>query len=96
MTNDPRYPIIHLKDDDIEIALTHAPQYGEEYYTFVNGQHTTQGGTHLTAFKEAVSRTIKEFIGKSQYEYSDIRNGIVAAVSIKVEEPCLNRKPKPN
>ena len=80
MTNDPRYPIIQLKSDDIEVAITHAPQYGEEYYTFVNGQHTTQGGTHLTAFKEAVSRTIKEFIGKTQYEYSDIRNGIVAAV----------------
>ncbi len=94
MTNDPRYPIIHLKDDDIEVAMTHAPQYGEEYYTFVNGQHTTQGGTHLTAFKEAVSRTIKEFIGKSQYEYSDIRNGIVAAVSIKVEEPVFESQTK--
>lgn len=94
MTNDPRYPIIHLKDGDIEIALTHARQYGEEYYSFVNGQHTTQGGTHLTAFKEAVSRTIKEFIGKTQYEYSDIRNGIVAAVSIKVMEPMFESQTK--
>ena len=94
MTNDPRYPIIQLKSDDIEVAITHAPQYGEEYYTFVNGQHTTQGGTHLTAFKEAVSRTIKEFIGKTQYEYSDIRNGIVAAVSIKVEEPVFESQTK--
>lgn len=94
MTNDPRYPIIHLKDGDIEIALTHASQYGEEYYSFVNGQHTTQGGTHLTAFKEAVSRTIKEFIGKTQYEYSDIRNGIVAAVSVKVMEPMFESQTK--
>lgn len=94
MTNDPRYPIIQLKSDDIEVAITHAPQYGEEYYTFVNGQHTTQGGTHLTAFKEAVSRTVKEFIGKTQYEYSDIRNGIVAAVSIKVEEPVFESQTK--
>lgn len=94
MTNDPRYPIIHLQEGDIEIALTHAPQYGEEYYSFVNGQHTTQGGTHLTAFKEAVSRTIKEFIGKTQYEYSDIRNGIVAAVSVKVMEPMFESQTK--
>lgn len=94
MTNDPRYPIIHLQEGDIEIALTHAPQYGEEYYSFVNGQHTTQGGTHLTTFKEAVSRTIKEFIGKTQYEYSDIRNGIVAAVSVKVMEPMFESQTK--
>ena len=94
MTNDPRYPIIHLQEGDIEIALTHAPQYGEEYYSFVNGQHTTQGGTHLTAFKEAVSRTIKEFIGKTQYEYSDMRNGIVAAVSVKVMEPMFESQTK--
>lgn len=94
MTNDPRYPIIHLQEGDIEIAITHAPQYGEEYYSFVNGQHTTQGGTHLTAFKEAVSRTIKEFIGKTQYEYSDIRNGIVAAVSVKVMEPMFESQTK--
>ena len=89
MTNDPLYPIIHLKGDDIEIAITHAQQYGEEYYSFVNGQHTTQGGTHLTAFKEAVSRTIKDYFGRSSFEYSDIRAGIVAAISVKVEEPLF-------
>ncbi len=93
MTNEPLYPPIHLKGEDIEITLTHARQYGEEYYTFVNGQHTTQGGTHLTAFKEAVSRTIKDYFGKS-FEYSDIRNGMVAAVSIKVEEPVFESQTK--
>jgi len=93
MTKDPLYPIIHLRGDDIEIALTHANQYGEEYYSFVNGQHTTQGGTHLAAFKESVSRTIKEFFGKS-FEYSDIRNGMIAAVSIKVEEPVFESQTK--
>lgn len=94
LTAEPLYPIIHLKGEDIEVAITHANQYGEEYYSFVNGQHTTQGGTHLTAFKEAVSRTIKEFIGKTQYEYSDIRNGIVAAVSVKVMEPMFESQTK--
>ena len=94
MTNDPLYPIIHLKSDDIEIALTHANQYGEEYYSFVNGQHTTQGGTHLTAFKEAVSRTIKDYFGKPNFEYSDIRNGMVAAISVKVEEPVFESQTK--
>lgn len=93
MTNEPLYPPIHLRGDDIEITLTHARQYGEEYYTFVNGQHTTQGGTHLTAFKEAVSRTIKDYFGKP-FEYSDIRNGMVAAVSIKVEEPVFESQTK--
>ena len=93
MTKDPLYPIIHLQGDDIEIALTHANQYGEEYYSFVNGQHTTQGGTHLTAFKESVSRTIKEFSNKN-FEYSDIRNGIIAAVSIKVEDPVFESQTK--
>ncbi len=93
MTNDPLYPIIHLKGDDIEIALTHANQYGEEYYSFVNGQFTSQGGTHLTAFKEAVSRTIKDYFGKT-WEYSDIRNGIAAAISIKVEEPVFESQTK--
>ena len=77
MTNDALYPIIHLQGDDIEIAFTHANQYGEEYYSFVNGQHTTQGGTHQSAFKEHIAKTIKEFFGK--YEYGDIRTGIVAA-----------------
>ena len=94
MTEEPLYPIIHLKGDDIEIAMTHANQYGEEYYSFVNGQHTTQGGTHLTAFKEAVSRTIKDYLNKPGFEYSDIRNGIVAAVAIKVEEPVFESQTK--
>lgn len=93
MTKDPLYPVIHLKGDDIEIALTHANQYGEEYYSFVNGQHTTQGGTHLTAFKESVSRTIKEFFSRN-FEYSDIRNGMIAAVSVKVEEPVFESQTK--
>lgn len=94
MTNDPLYPIIHLKGEDIEVAFTHANQYGEEYYSFVNGQHTTQGGTHLTAFKEALSRTIKDYFGRSNFEYSDIRNGIVAAISVKVEEPVFESQTK--
>jgi topoisomerase-4 subunit B len=93
MTNSPLYPTIHLRGDDIEIAITHANQYGEEYYSFVNGQHTTQGGTHLTAFKEAVSRTIKEYYGKN-FEYSDIRNGMIAAIAIKVEEPVFESQTK--
>ncbi len=93
MTRDPLYQPIHLKGEDIEIVITHADQYGEEYYSFVNGQHTTQGGTHLTAFKEAVGRTIKEFYGKA-FENSDIRNGMVAAISIKVEEPVFESQTK--
>lgn len=93
MTNDPLYPIIHLKGDDIEVVLTHTEQYGEEYYSFVNGQHTTQGGTHLTAFREHVSRTIKDFSGKS-YEFSDIRNGMVAAVSVRIQEPVFESQTK--
>lgn len=94
MTGEPLYPVIHLTGDDIEVAITHAQQYGEEYYSFVNGQHTTQGGTHLTAFKEAVSRTVKEFFGRASFEYSDIRNGIVAAVSVRVEEPVFESQTK--
>lgn len=94
MTNEPLYPPIHLKGEDIEIALTHANQYGEEYYSFVNSQFTTQGGTHLSAFKEAVSRTIKDYIGKSNIEFSDVRSGMVAAVSIKVEEPVFESQTK--
>ncbi len=94
MTQDPLYPIIHLKGDDIEVAITHANQYGEEYYSFVNGQHTTQGGTHLTAFKEAVSRTLKDFFGKASFEYSDIRNGMIAAVAVKVQEPVFESQTK--
>lgn len=93
MTSEPLYPIIHLKGDDIEVVLTHTDQYGEEYYSFVNGQHTTQGGTHLTAFREHVSRTIKEFSGKG-YEYSDIRNGLVAAVSVRIQEPVFESQTK--
>ena len=93
MTKEPLYPIIHLKGTDIEVALTHANQYGEEYYSFVNGQHTTQGGTHLSAFKEAVSRTLKDFFGRN-FEYSDIRNGIIAAVAVKVEEPVFESQTK--
>ena len=93
MTARPLYPIIHLKGDDIEVVLTHADQNGEEYYSFVNGQHTTQGGTHLSAFKEAVSRTIKEYSGKG-YEYADIRNGMVAAVSVRIQEPVFESQTK--
>ena len=93
MTNDGLYPIIHMKGEDIEIAFTHANQYGEEYHSFVNGQHTTQGGTHQSAFKEHIAKTIKEFFSKN-YEYSDIRNGIVAAIAINVEEPMFESQTK--
>jgi topoisomerase-4 subunit B len=88
-----RYPIIHLKGDDIEIAITHANQYGEEYYAFVNGQHTTQGGTHLLAFREAIVKTVRDYF-KKNLDFSDIRTGIVAAVSIKVEEPVFESQTK--
>jgi topoisomerase-4 subunit B len=93
MTNEPLYPIIHLQGEDIEVVITHTDQYGEEYYSFVNGQHTTQGGTHLTAFREAVGATIKDFSGKG-YEYSDIRNGMVAAVSVRIQEPVFESQTK--
>lgn len=92
MTVDPLYPIVHMKGEDIEIAFTHTNQYGEEYYSFVNGQHTTQGGTHQTAFKEHIAKTIKEFFGK--YEYGDIRNGLVAAIAVNVEEPVFESQTK--
>ena len=92
MTNDALYPIIHLQGEDIEIAFTHANQYGEEYYSFVNGQHTIQGGTHQSAFKEHIARTIKEYFGK--FEYGDIRAGIVAAIAINVEEPIFESQTK--
>ena len=92
MTNDALYPIIHLQGEDIEIAFTHTNQYGEEYYSFVNGQHTIQGGTHQSAFKEHIARTIKEFFGK--YEPGDIRTGMVAAISINVEEPIFESQTK--
>jgi len=93
LTSEQLYPIIHLFGEDIEVAITHTTQYGEEYYSFVNGQHTTQGGTHLTAFREATARVIKEFYNRN-FEYSDIRNGIVAAISIKVEEPVFESQTK--
>ena len=93
MTAQGLYNIIHLKGEDIEIAFTHTNQYGEEYYSFVNGQHTTQGGTHQSALKEHIARTIKEFYNKNQ-EYADIRNGIVAAIAINVEEPQFEGQTK--
>jgi len=88
-----RYPIIHLKGDDIEMAMTHANQYGEEYYSFVNGQNTTQGGTHLVAFKEAIVKTIRDFYGKN-YDPSDIRQAIVAAIAVRVQEPVFESQTK--
>ena len=93
MTTEGIYPIIHLKGEDIEIAFTHTNQYGEEYHSFVNGQHTTQGGTHQSAFKEHIARTIKEYSGKN-FEYTDIRNGIVAAIAVNVEEPMFESQTK--
>lgn len=93
MTVDGLYPIVHIKGEDIEIAFTHTNQYGEEYHSFVNGQHTTQGGTHQSAFKEHIAKTIKEFYDKN-YEYTDIRNGIVAAIAINVEEPVFESQTK--
>ena len=93
MTTDGLYPIIHIIGEDIEIAFTHTNQYGEEYHSFVNGQHTTQGGTHQTAFKEHIAKTIKEFSGKN-FEYGDIRNGLVAAIAINVEEPMFESQTK--
>ena len=93
MTNEGIYPIIHMKGEDIEIAFTHTNQYGEEYHSFVNGQHTTQGGTHQSAFKEHIAKTIKEFSGKG-FEYGDIRNGIVAAIAVNVEEPVFESQTK--
>lgn len=93
MSSEGLYPIVHLKGEDIEIAFTHTNQYGEEYYSFVNGQHTIQGGTHQTAFKEHIARTIKEFYGKN-FDYTDIRNGIVAAIAINVEEPLFESQTK--
>ena len=93
LTVQPLYPIVHMKGEDIEIAFTHTNQYGEEYYSFVNGQHTTQGGTHQSAFKEHIARTIKEYFDKN-YEYTDIRNGMVAAIAINVEEPVFESQTK--
>lgn len=93
MTNDGLYPIVHIIGEDIEIAFTHTNQYGEEYHSFVNGQHTTQGGTHQSAFKEHIAKTIKEFFNKN-YEYTDVRNGLVAAIALNVEEPVFESQTK--
>ncbi len=93
LTCEALYPIIHIKGPDIEVALTHGDQYGEEYYSFVNGQHTTQGGTHLAAFREAVVKTVRDFTKKS-FEAADIRSSIVAAVAIKVQEPVFESQTK--
>ncbi len=92
-SSDPLYPVIHIKNDDIEVAITHGSQYGEEYYSFVNGQHTTQGGTHLKAFKEFYVKTIRDHYNK-KIEASDIRTSIMAAISIKVEEPIFESQTK--
>lgn len=93
MSSAPLYPIIHIKGEDIEIAFTHANQYGEEYHSFVNGQHTTQGGTHQSAFKEHIAKTLKDYFQKA-FEYTDIRNGIVAAIAVNVEEPMFESQTK--
>ena len=93
MTATPLYPIIHITGEDIEIALTHTDQNGDEYFSFVNGQHTIQGGTHQAAYREAIGRTIKEFFNKNQ-ELSDIRNGVVGAIAINVEEPVFESQTK--
>jgi len=91
--NEPRYPTIHLQGEDIEVAITHTNQYGEDYYSFVNGQHTTQGGTHLAAFREAVVKVLRDFYGKN-YDASDIRTAILAAVAVKVQEPVFESQTK--
>ena len=93
MTAPGLYPVVHLTGDGIDIAFTHTSQYGEEYYSFVNGQHTTQGGTHQSAFKEHIARTIKEYFGKS-YDVQDVRNGLVAAIAIRVIEPLFESQTK--
>lgn len=93
MTGNALYPIIHLTGKDIEVAITHSSQYGEEYYSFVNGQHTIHGGTHLSAFKEHAARTIREFFNKN-YEFGDIRSGIVAAISIRIQDPLFESQTK--
>jgi len=94
MDSTPLYNPIHLIGEDIEVVITHGNSYGEEYYSFVNGQYTSLGGTHLAAFKESVARTIKEFFTAKNFEYSDIRNGMVAAVSVKVQEPVFEAQTK--
>ena len=93
MDGDPLYPIIHLEGEDIEVAFTHGKTYGEDYYSFVNGQHTTQGGTHQSAFRESVAKVIRDFYNKN-YEASDIRQSIVAAIAVKVVEPVFESQTK--
>jgi topoisomerase-4 subunit B len=93
MDGDPLYPIIHLEGEDIEVAFTHGKTYGEDYYSFVNGQHTTQGGTHQSAFRESVAKVIRDFYNKN-YEPSDIRQSIVAAIAVKVIEPVFESQTK--
>ncbi len=88
-----RYPVIHLKGNDIEVAMTHGQQYGEDYHSFVNGQHTTQGGTHQAAFREAVVKTIREYY-KKEFDASDVRSSIIAAVSVRVQEPVFESQTK--
>jgi topoisomerase-4 subunit B len=88
-----RYPVIHLRGDDIEVALTHGDQYGEEYYSFVNGQHTTQGGTHLAAFREAIVRTMREYY-KKDFDASDIRASIIGAISLRIQNPIFESQTK--
>lgn len=95
MEGEPLYPIIHIRDEDFECAFTHGTaHYGEEYYSFVNGQHTTQGGTHQQAFREAFVKTVREFF-KKDYDTSDIRTGLIAAISIKIQSRYSDRRPKP-
>ena len=93
MDGDGLYPIIHLKGEDIEMAMTHGRQYGEEYYSFVNGQHTTQGGTHLVAFREAIVKTVRDFY-KKDFDIADIRTSVIGAISIKVQEPVFESQTK--
>jgi len=93
MDTEPIYPVIHLRGEDIEVAMTHGNQYGEDYYSFVNGQHTSQGGTHLMAFREAIVKTLRDFY-KKEFDASDIRASVIAAVSIKVEEPVFESQTK--
>lgn len=93
MDGDPLYPIIHIEDTDIEVAFTHGKTYGEDYYSFVNGQHTTQGGTHQSAFRESVAKIIRDFYNKN-YDASDIRQSIVAAIAVKVVEPVFESQTK--
>ena len=93
MTAPGLYPIVHLQGDGIDIAFTHTSQYGEEYYSFVNGQHTTQGGTHQSAFKEHIAKAIKEYFGKN-FDVQDVRNGLVAAIAVRVIEPLFESQTK--